>query len=973
MRIARLEINGFGRFANATWELNPGLTVMHGENEAGKTTLLNAIRAILFGFETSRGGRVWYPTLSGGRRGGRMTLLTAANERWTVERFGPRGGAGSLAVRAPSGNQGGQETLDRLLHGADRELFNAIFAFGLGELQDFATLGGEGVRGRIYGAAAGLGGTSAVDLERRLRDDQEDLFKPTGRLQPINQLFSRMDVLHARIGELTRQPEEFEAAHRERTDAHAAATSRREATRALRARARRLHRLLDAAPIAALLDQLDTELATGDAALDSLPTDAVAVLDRRLASLAEQRTRMDAIDEQLAAIASQVAGLSVDERLLNASDEVRALSADWGTHTAVRPRGHEASAAAARHASTVAEQLARAGAWEEAGLVGLDDSIPAVEATRAHERAVDQAREAVTAVERRHRSAADELAAREREGTPTPDGESRDAQALSALHQLARAQARGGVSRLAERPGVIGVIASALAAAGLVLGVALDAALLGGLIGAVLAVAVAVVLVLGSRGDERDDRPSLLAVAGLPHDATDDDVARRGDELAEARARRALERDQAGSVEVRREEVHRLADSLTEATSALASAQGAWDAWLRTHGLPAESSPEVVRQLLAASGIARRAAEERDEYGRVVATIERDGTELDRRARALLGRLGIAADGPLYGRLVSLVERLEQSSADQRTAREVDARRRTLIERRGPIDASVRDLSSSVDEHLRAVACADADELRRRAAAASKRRAVQQRLREARANLSGVAGSPEAVDALRAELRERDLSDVAAELAASSDEADACEADERRLMAQVGELDARIRALESAGELGSLRQELAGLEGRAGALATEWAIKAIAGRLLAETRSRYERERQPDVIRAASSHLSRITGGRHTRIVAPPGNASVRVETDEGESRGTDELSRGTAEQLYLALRFGLIEEFAQHAEPLPVVMDDILVNFDAKRATRAVDAIMDLAERHQVLFFTCHEPMVRLLDPDGRRTVPLE
>ena len=60
------------------------------------------------------------------------------------------------------------------------------------------------------------------------------------------------------------------------------------------------------------------------------------------------------------------------------------------------------------------------------------------------------------------------------------------------------------------------------------------------------------------------------------------------------------------------------------------------------------------------------------------------------------------------------------------------------------------------------------------------------------------------------------------------------------------------------------------------------------------------------------------------------------METEGGEVRRPEELSRGTAEQLYLALRFGLIEEFARHAEPLPVVMDDILVNFDEARTERA-------------------------------------
>ena len=974
MRIERLEIGGFGRFANVGWDLDPGLTVMLGENEAGKTTLLNAVRAILFGFESSRDGRAWYPALAGGRRGGRMSLLTAAGERWIVERYGLRGGAGSLTVRAPTGNQGGQETLDRLLRGADRDLFNSIFAFGLGELQDFGTLGGEGVRGRIYGAAAGLGGTSAVDLERRLREEQEDLFRPSGRLQPINQLFVRMDELHARIGELTRQPEEFEAAHRERTEAQTAAAAQRDQVQALRARALRLRRLLEAAPVTAALDELDVELAATDATLDQLPADAVAVLDRRVAARSEERARLEALDEQLAEIAIEVAGLDIDEGILEASDEILALDADRRAHAAGADRLREASAAEARRAAIVAEQLARAGGWDEARLVALDDSIPSVEATRELERRLDQAQEAVAAAERRHRSAADELAAREREGVPSLDTEESDAEALDALRRIERSRARRAGPGLRLPPAIAHpIIRASLVVAPLAAGIAIGAAvgelLLLGVIGALVSVAISF---LARQGAPDLDEGPLLEVAGLGLDATDEAIALRGEQLVEVRARRSLARDQAGGLDARREELGRHADALANAIAALSDADQAWASWLGERGMPAESSPEVARQLLAAAGTARRAAEERDEQRRIVAAIDRDRADLDRRTASLVARFGTGEGGPTEGRLAALVLRLQESSRDRRTAQQAQVRRLALIERRGPIEASVRDLSAAVDEHLAAIGSADADQLRSRDVAAAERRAVQQRMRETRARLAGIAGGPEAVDALRSELRERDLSSVEGELGAISAQVEALEAEERNLVARIGELDARIRSLEAADELGTLRQELAGLEGQADALATEWAIKAVTGRLLAETRSRYERERQPDVIRAATSHFSRFTGGRYARIVAPPGDAGVRVETEGGEGRATDELSRGTAEQLYLALRFGLIEEFARHAEPLPVVMDDTFVNFDAGRAAAAADAVRDLATRHQVIYFTCHAETARVLDPDGERTVGL-
>ena len=974
MRIERLEIGGFGRFANVAWDLEPGLTVMLGENEAGKSTLLNAVRAILFGFESSRDGRAWYPALAGGRRGGRMTLLTAAGERWSVERYGPRGGAGSLAVRAPSGNQGGQETLDRLLHGADRDLFNAIFAFGLGELSDFGTLGGDGVRGRIYGAAAGLGGTSAVDLERRLRQDQEDLFRPTGRLQPLNRLFTRMDELRARIVELTRQPEEFEAAHRERAEALAAATRERAAAQDIRARALRLRRLLEAAPVVARLDELEAELAATDPALDALPADAIAVLDGRLAALAHARERLDALDEQLAEITAQLAGLAVDERVLEAADEIRALDADRRSHAAGDDRLREATAAEARHAAAVAEQLARAGVPEESRLVALDDSIPAVEATRDHERSLAQAREGLTMAERRHASASDELAAREREGLPDAEDLGGEADARAALRRVERLRSGGAAGGVVlHQPGVAAGLAMVTFIVAVALGFGVQQPLAGAVVGVILGAALAGILVLGrDRVTGAADEATLLATAGLAPGASDEDIARRADELAVASARRSLIRGEAANLESRRDEVRRLDQARDAARSALEAAEEAWSAWLRERDLPAGSSPEVARQVLSAAGAARRAAVERDAQRGVVATIEGERSAFEQRAFSLLERLGVDDGGSVDGRLTSLVQRLERSATDRRTAQEAEARRAQLLERRAPVVASVDARAAAVAEHLAATGCTDTVELRSRDAAAALRRSLQQRLRETRAELGGFAGGREAIDALRTELRERDLASVEAELASADAEAESHDAEERRLVSRIGELDARIRTLEAADELGTLRQELTSVEGRAQAIATEWAVKAITARLLSETRSRYERERQPDVLRAATSHFERITAGRYARIVAPPGDATIRVESEGGESRSTEELSRGTAEQLYLAMRFGLIEEFARHAEPLPVVMDDIVVNFDTDRAARAAASIRELAARHQVLYFTCHPWTAELLDPDGARTIRL-
>ena len=83
-------------------------------------------------------------------------------------------------------------------------------------------------------------------------------------------------------------------------------------------------------------------------------------------------------------------------------------------------------------------------------------------------------------------------------------------------------------------------------------------------------------------------------------------------------------------------------------------------------------------------------------------------------------------------------------------------------------------------------------------------------------------------------------------------------------------------------------------------------------------------------------------------------------------------LSHGTREQLFLSLRLALVSLFARRGVALPMVLDDVLVNFDHERATASVDVLIDFAEHgHQLLMFTCHEHLARLLKSPKRRRAP--
>lgn len=91
------------------------------------------------------------------------------------------------------------------------------------------------------------------------------------------------------------------------------------------------------------------------------------------------------------------------------------------------------------------------------------------------------------------------------------------------------------------------------------------------------------------------------------------------------------------------------------------------------------------------------------------------------------------------------------------------------------------------------------------------------------------------------------------------------------------------------------------------------------------------------------------------------GEQEITVVDANGVRKTPEQLSRGTYEQLYLALRFGLIQSMGEETERLPVIIDEVLVNFDLERARRAAAPFVDLSRTNQVLVLTCHQWIVDL------------
>jgi uncharacterized protein YhaN len=192
---------------------------------------------------------------------------------------------------------------------------------------------------------------------------------------------------------------------------------------------------------------------------------------------------------------------------------------------------------------------------------------------------------------------------------------------------------------------------------------------------------------------------------------------------------------------------------------------------------------------------------------------------------------------------------------------------------------------------------------------------------------------------------------------------------------EAGRVAERIAIMERSEERSRLltRQEL--ILAKLDANAETWAVLTLCRTLLDETRKIYETERQPGVLRQASLFFKVMTEGRYIRVIAPMDGSEIQVERADGVRLPPQLLSRGTAEQLYLAMRLALVREYASTSDSLPVVFDDVFVNFDPVRTRNTLLAVRDLAETHQVLLFTCHPHFVKIAEEivPSARIFPLQ
>lgn len=331
MKIRRLDLTAYGPFTNETLEFDAdNLHVVYGANEAGKSTALRALQAVLYGMTEKRDAFLhpWEMMRVG-------MSVEVGNQIIAVERRKGKG-VRSLVYTGTDRTVSGEEW-NRVLPILDQNLFIQMFGLDYQRLVDGGRdlAEGKGDIGQALLAAAGDLG-NAVERMHAFQRQSGELFQPHARSQSkLSVALRQYKDAERRIRSERFSSHAYRAAVQELEDKQNESERLTVEIRACAAEHAALTRLRQAAPGVALLQEKQRDLdAMSSIAL--LATDFAARHEAAVKLLGKAVTTADNSQVELDRLTQKLAGTPQNPALAELKIDVETLFAQSGKIEAAR-------------------------------------------------------------------------------------------------------------------------------------------------------------------------------------------------------------------------------------------------------------------------------------------------------------------------------------------------------------------------------------------------------------------------------------------------------------------------------------------------------------------------------------------------------------------------------------------------------------------------------------------------------------
>ncbi len=272
---------------------------------------------------------------------------------------------------------------------------------------------------------------------------------------------------------------------------------------------------------------------------------------------------------------------------------------------------------------------------------------------------------------------------------------------------------------------------------------------------------------------------------------------------------------------------------------------------------------------------------------------------------------------------------------------------------------------AALNAALSGIGAKNIGDARERVALAEGRARTEAALRDAERRLRD-AGDGLDIAALREEVAAVSPDDMPAEIAAAQQERDEAVAALQEIAARIATSTAELdrQARETGAGIAAAEQELA--TANLGRVLDEATMLHLAASMLDTALDAVEDAGTSELLERIGALFRSITAGIYDGVAAEPAeDGSARlVAVERGvpdEPKSVAQLSEGTRDQMFLALRIAAIEDYAKSAPALPFIGDDILQTFDDERALAAMRSLIELSRTTQVILLSHHRHLLDL------------
>ncbi|WP_226536513.1 ATP-binding protein [Fictibacillus halophilus] len=936
MKIISLHIYHFGALKDCKLTLDrSGFQWLFGENEAGKTTLMDFIKCILFGFPLKNQSKRQYDPKDGSRIGGKITVEHTKLGIWTIERISGTKAAGDVIIYDETGQQKDESFLIQLLDGMDQSLFTGAYCFGLDGLQKLDKLTSEEL-GNFLLSTAISGDRDLLGIELTFEKKQSVLFKKTGKKPVINEKLEQLKSAAQSLQKLKEKNENYQIIEKQKESLEIKIQETSRDLALIQKELRSIKRLFELRLVLEKYKQLNHELKAFGTIKPTFPENGIQRYEQWQKEVSLLNGEMQYIEDRLAKIDRDQQVLETDGRLLSYQKDIKQLFNKLPQYEHLQEqlislnsqidewRGQESGLFETigetwHHEDLKKMSLSLSSLQEQEELLKQHNAI--LEKKRRLEDDLEDSRVKLENLEKEEA---------ERKALLLPEEElARYEQEKNKKYQK---QAFPAYAWMLPVISAVVLIWSGWSSENT----------------AVMYAGIMLLLLAGG----------LAIITGKKAIVPQDNTLRTNQRYLEEEENRKLWIQLTAALKHENNVYLQIAKQLDYLEIEEAKVNEKTERWAEQYRYTGDKEKLMLSGYMNTLMKIKEVIKQKENAINKLKNTEAELDQLNNEASKLAYYLEMEAVEDFKKLIEAMYTKLEHQLKNEAESEHLRKSFSELSERKDSLSKQIHSINDRIAK-LWNEAEADTEEayydIGKKNAAFIKVSNERDALNN---QLQSLGFEPHEIDTMAEKMTEKYeetvqlFEDLERKEVLQKDEHTAATEDKAKLHWELKNL------LEDGTYSEHLhRYEL--LKDEWNLLVKKWASLRLAQHALQKVKEDYQKTKLPAVLETSSVYFSKITEDEYQSISFTDANELVVLKED-GTRFYPHELSRGTAEQVYLSIRLAV----AANAGPagFPILMDDIAVNFDQNRARRTLSLIQEIAQDRQVLFFTCHshlEPLV--------------